>query len=162
MRLTSIMTEALVLADVRADAKESLLAEIVGQLCKVHPEVDPDRALRVLLERERLGSTGVGHGFAIPHAKLPHLGGMVACFARSRRGVEFNSLDGQPAFLFLTLLAPEGAASLHLKALARASRLFKNSDFRSRLMAEESAPGLWVLIRDADESLAQSDAQSMA
>lgn len=161
MRLTSIMSEALVLPDVRAEAKEPVLAEIVACLCKAHPEVDPDRALRVLLDRERLGSTAVGHGFAIPHAKLPHLGKMVACFARSRRGVEFASLDGRPAHLFLALLAPEGAAGLHLKALARASRLFKNAEFRDRLLAADSAHGLWALISDADESLAQADSQSM-
>lgn len=162
MRLSSIMSEALVLADVRADSKEPVLAEIVGCLCRAHPEIDADRALRVLLDRERLGSTAVGHGFAIPHAKLPQLGSMVACFARSRGGVEFASLDGRPAHLFLALLAPEGAAGLHLKALARASRLFKNAEFRERLMAEESAKGLWTLIRDADESLAQADSQAMS
>jgi PTS system nitrogen regulatory IIA component len=162
MRLTSIMNEALVLSDVTAESKESLLAEVVARLCKVHPEVDPERALRVLLDRERLGSTAVGNGFAIPHAKLPNLDGMVACFVRSRRGVEFASLDGQPAHLFLALLAPEGAAGLHLKALARASRLFKDPDFRARLMAEDTAPGLWVLIREADESLAKADSQSVA
>lgn len=161
MRLSSILSEALVLADVQADSKEPVLAEIVSCLCRAHPEIDADRALRVLLDRERLGSTAVGHGFAIPHAKLPHLGSMVACFARSRRGVEFASLDGRPAHLFLALLAPEGAAGLHLKALARASRLFKNATFRERLMAEDSAHGLWALILEADESLAQADSQAM-
>jgi PTS system nitrogen regulatory IIA component len=162
MRLTSIMSEELVLPDVRSTAKEGLLSEVVDCLAESKPEIDREEALRVLLARERLGSTAVGRGFAVPHAKLRSLDGMVACFARSSDGVDFASLDGQPAHLFLALLAPEGAAGLHLKALARASRLFKNATLREQLMVESSRVGLWEIIRNADESLTLDGQSSRA
>jgi nitrogen PTS system EIIA component len=157
MRIVDILSEDLVVPEVTAAVKDEVLREVVDRLVKIRADIQAPVALRVLIERERLGSTGVGHGFAIPHGKLPNLRGLVACFARSTRGVDFGSLDGQPAHLFLTLLAPEGAAGMHLKALARASRLFKDAQFRAKLMAEKSAPGLWEIIRAEDARLAKSD-----
>lgn len=157
MRIVDVLPEDLVVPELEATAKEAVLKEIVDRLIAVRKDIDGSSALRVLVDREKLGSTGVGHGFAIPHGKLAHLGGLVACFARSSRGVDFGSLDGQPAHLFLTLLAPEGAAGQHLKALARASRLFKDADFRARLMAEGTGLGLWQIIRAEDARLAKSD-----
>ena len=155
MRLVDILSEDLVVPTVTSVDREGLLKEVVEHIAHARPDVDQVSALRVLVERERIGSTGVGNGFAIPHGKLPNLRGMVACFARSVPGVEFNSLDRQPAHLFLVLLAPDGAAGLHLKALARASRLFKDTDFRARLLSEGSAPELWSIIRAEDARLAK-------
>lgn len=157
MRIVDILSEDLVVPELQSTAKDEVLREVVDRLIAVRKDIEGPVALRVLLDRERLGSTGVGHGFAIPHGKLPHLHGLVACFARSSKGVDFGSLDGQRAHLFLTLLAPEGAAGLHLKALARASRLFKDAEFRSRLLAERNAAGLWEIIRAEDARLAKSD-----
>src|SRR5262245_11517402 len=128
MRIVDVLPADLVVPELESTAKEAVLKEIVDKLTVVRKDIEGAIAFRVLSDREKLGSTGVGHGFAIPHGKLPNLSGLVACFARSSRGVDFGSLDGQPAHLFLTLLAPEGAAGQHLKALARASRLFKDAD----------------------------------
>ena len=157
MRIVDILSEDLVVPELQSTAKDEVLREVVDRLTAARRDIDGPTALRVLRDRERLGSTGVGHGFAIPHGNLPNLSGLVACFARSSRGVDFGSLDGQPAHLFLTLLAPEGAAGLHLKALARASRLFKDAEFRTKLSKESSAAGLWEIIRAEDARLAKSD-----
>jgi PTS system nitrogen regulatory IIA component len=157
MRIVDIMSEELVLPEIRATSKDEVLAEVVGCLCGVRKEIDAQAALRVLIDREKLGSTGVGNGFAIPHGKLPRLTGLVACFARSSAGVEFGSLDGRPAHLFLTLLAPEGSAGLHLKALARASKLFKDPAFRAQLMAVADRRTLWNIIAAQDARLSKSD-----
>jgi PTS system nitrogen regulatory IIA component len=155
MRIVDILSEDLILPDVRATAKNDVLGEVVDLLVSNRPDIDRETALHELVQRERLGSTGVGHGFAIPHAKLPRLEGLIACFARSREGVEFESLDGQPAHLFLALLAPEGAAGMHLKALARASRMFRARAFREQLLAEDDRHSLWQIIRNQDEILSR-------
>jgi PTS system nitrogen regulatory IIA component len=157
MRIVDILPEDLVLPEVRATSKEAVLSEVVETLGKVRPDIDRAQALRVLVERERLGSTGVGNGFAIPHGKLPNLAGLVACFARSSQGVEFGSLDGRPAHLFLVLLAPEGSAGLHLKALARASRLFKDPGFRSQLLQVGDQHALYNIIAQQDARLSKSE-----
>ncbi len=150
------MSEELIVASLRGTGRDEVLAEVVDCIVAARPELERIRTLNVLLDRERLGSTGVGAGFAIPHGKRPELRSLVVCFARSAHGVDFGSLDGQPAHLFLTLLAPEGAG-IHLKALARASRLFKDADFRARLMAEPDRTELWKLLRDKDDRLARDD-----
>ena len=157
MRIVDILSEDLIIPDVRATAKAAVIKEVVDHLASVHNGIDRVLAVKVLLDRERLGSTGVGQGFAIPHAKLPDLDGVVCCLGRSSRGVEFDSLDGKPAYLFLTLLAPEGSAGMHLKALARASRLFKDQEFREQLKAESDRAAIWRIIRMQDARLAQSD-----
>lgn len=155
MRIVDIMSEDLIIPELLAESRDDVLAELVACIAGTTPEVDRQHAVRVLLERERIGSTGVGQGLAIPHAKLPNLRRAVACFARSSRGVDFGALDGKPTHLFLALLAPEGNASFHLKALARASRLFKDPAFRSELLETRDRPLLWSLIAKKDEALTQ-------
>lgn len=158
MRITDILSSAeLIVPDMRAVDKQAAIAEVVACIARTRKDIDGSAALKVLVDRERLGSTGVGNGFAIPHGKLPNLTGMVAAFGRSEPGIEFGSLDGKPAHLFLMLLAPEGASSLHLKALARASRLFKDADFRQRLLLENTRLGLWDIISSQDARLAKSE-----
>lgn len=145
------------MASVRATNRDAVLGEVAAHVSSVRPEVDRDTATRVLIERERIGSTGIGQGFAIPHGKLPRITSLVACFARSAEGVQFCSLDGKPAHLFLFLLAPEGRAGIHLKALARASRLFKDASFRSRLMTPPDAHALFEVIAQEDARLARGE-----
>ena len=90
---------------------------------------------KVLIEREQLASTAIGEGVAIPHGKLGAVGEIVACLGRAPTGVEFDSMDGQPTYLFFVLVAPESSTGAHLKALARISRVFKDPEFRRRLLA---------------------------
>ena len=101
--------------------------------------------------RENLGSTGIGDGIAIPHAKLPHIDSMVACFARSQSGIDFDSIDKEPVKLFFALLVPDNSAGLHLKALARISRLLKSDEFRDSLIVMETSDQIYNAFKNFDE-----------
>ena len=109
-----------------------------------------DTLLRVLVDREQLASTAIGEGVAIPHGKLPTVGEIVACLGRAPGGVDFDSMDGQPTFLFFVLVAPENSTGAHLKALARISRVFKDADFRRRLLAADDADAMYRVIAEED------------
>src|SRR4029077_15576387 len=109
------------------------------------------RHVQALEDRERLNSTALGEGVAIPHGKLPGIKRVFAAFARSRQGVDFQSLDGEPTHLFFLLVAPEDSAGAHLKALARISRLLKDEPFRTRLMQAPTAADLYATIREEDD-----------
>jgi PTS system nitrogen regulatory IIA component len=103
------------------------------------------------LERERLGSTGIGDGIALPHGKLRELNKLLISFGRSINGLNFDSIDEQPAYLFFLLLAPENSAGIHLKALAKISRMLKDGNFRRRLMGAKSREEIYKIIIDKDE-----------
>lgn len=155
MRLVDLMSEALVLPEIRGVARDEVLGELTEHLVKHTTQpLEQDLVYGRLLDRERLASTAVGHGIAIPHAKLPNMDGAVACFGRSREGVDFGSRDGAPTHLFLTILAPEGQAGLHLKALARASRLLMDTGFRGRMIDLPDAAAIWgaLVAHDAELS----------
>lgn len=153
MKILDLLSEDLIIADLEAEARDEVLDEIVRCALALHPYIDARRAQRVLIERERLGSTAIGEGLAIPHARLEGLTKPVACFARSVRGVDFKALDGAPTHLFLALFAPVGAAALHLTALARATRMFKDEGFRARLLSAEGPRELWTIIAEKDDAL---------
>jgi PTS system nitrogen regulatory IIA component len=105
----------------------------------------------VLLERERLGSTGIGGGIGIPHGKLKHLDRLIIGFGLSRKGVDFESLDGEPTRIFFLLMTPENSAGLHLKLLARISRILKNEPFKQRLLQAKTADEIYEIIKEEDE-----------
>ena len=123
------------------------------QTCSRQPvtALDKNKVLEVLLERERISTTAIGEGVAIPHGKLAGVDRVLGAFARSPEGVDFASLDGGPTHLFFALIAPENAAADHLKALARISRLLKDEAFRRRLMAGRSTEELFTIIAEEDE-----------
>ena len=134
MRLTDLLDEGSIISDLKAADKQGVLREFAEALARTGKVPDADELVRTLAAREALGSTGIGDGVAIPHAKLRGLGGIVMAFGRSRAGVGFDSLDGEPAKLFFLLVAPEDAPGEHLKALARISRLMKNGSLREALL----------------------------
>lgn len=111
---------------------------------------DEERVVRVLEERERLGSTGIKDGLAIPHGKLEGLPGLIACLGLHDGGLDFGALDGQPSRIFIVLLAPETAGGLHLKALARISRLFSDPAFHRRLLEAPTAPAIYEEVAAED------------
>jgi PTS system nitrogen regulatory IIA component len=150
MKIEDILTEELVLADLGARSKPDVLVELADAVAKRHPELDKIRLVGALEDRERLNSTALGDGVAIPHGKLPGLRRVLAAFGRSRAGVDFQSLDGKPTHLFFLLVAPEDSAGAHLKALARISRLLKDPGFRARLLEAPDAQTIWTIIRDED------------
>jgi PTS system nitrogen regulatory IIA component len=150
MKIEDILSEDLVLADLPARTKVDVLVELADALTARYPELDKARLVGALEDRERLNSTALGDGVAIPHGKLPGLRRVLAAFGRSRAGVDFQSLDGKPTHLFFLLVAPEDSAGAHLKALARISRLLKDPSFRSRLLEAPDAQAIWTIIRDED------------
>ena len=149
MRIMDFIRVDRIAADMQAADKESALREL-ADLLGAQAGVDRTAVLSAWIERERLASTGIGDGVAIPHGKLRTASGLVAAMGRSRRGVEFASMDGRPAHLFFALVAPENSAGLHLKALARISRLLKDADFRARLLEAEGAIDLFQIVGEED------------
>jgi PTS system nitrogen regulatory IIA component len=151
MRIRDILPPEALVDGLRADTKEGVLRELSEAVCRRIPALSPDRLTAILMEREGLGSTGIGEGVAIPHGKIPGIDRLVAVFGRSATGVQFASLDGKPARLFFLILAPENSAGMHLKALARISRLLKDPRFRGRLLTAEGIEGLSQVLREEDE-----------
>jgi PTS system nitrogen regulatory IIA component len=151
MKISEILPESLVIAALKGRTKEDVLRELAETLAAQCPEIDASRLVDVLWERERLGSTAIGDGIAIPQGKLPGLNNVRAAFGRHLQGVEFQSLDGKPTRLFFLLVAPEDSVGQHLKALARVSRLLKDQSFRDQLMAAPDQRQLYRAIREEDE-----------
>lgn len=150
MRIAEFLSPQAVVADVLARDKQEVLRELSVALSRSYPTLKGDRLVEVLREREKLGSTGIGEGVAIPHGKLPGLGQLVAAFGVSRQGVDFEAIDGKPTHLFFALVAPENSAGVHLKALARISRLFKNPRFRASILEAPTAADIHALIVQED------------
>ncbi len=123
-----------------------LAVHIAGQ----NPRIDRTTLLRVLVDREQRASTAIGEGVAIPHGKLGAVGEIVACLGRAAGGVEFDSMDGQPTYLFFVLVAPESSTGAHLKALARISRVFKDPEFRRRLLAAPDGEAMYNVVAEED------------
>ena len=151
MKITDILQETSVVGTLVGRSKADVIAELAGVLARDHGEIDRQRLIQALEDRERLNSTALGDGVAIPHGKLPGLKRVLAAFGRSLAGVDFQSLDGKPTHLFFLLVAPEDSAGAHLKALARISRLLKEETFRRRLMEAPSARDLFETIRTEDD-----------
>ena len=134
-----------VLACVKASGKKALLAELAGRAAALY-KLDERRLFDRLLERERLGSTGIGGGIAIPHGRMAGMEKPVGLFARLGHPVDFDSIDERPVDTVFLLLAPEGAGADHLKALARVSRLLRDRSLVDKLRATENADALYALL----------------
>src|SRR5947207_15041121 len=133
-----------------ASAEGAVLGEMCAALAWVYSSVAAEKNTARLLERARLGSTGIGEGVAIPHGKLSGLPGLLAAFARKKSGVDFAAIDAKPTYLFFVLFAPDNSAGLHLKALARISRLFKQPQFRQGILAANDGAAIFRLISEED------------
>ncbi len=144
MKLGEYLEPEYVLADVQATTKQDVLREMLKPLQGVSG-VDVEKALDILLEREKLGTTGIGDGIAIPHGKLESLDRILLTVGRSAKGVDFAALDQKPCRIFFMVLAPEQAAGMHLRILAHISRLLKNEGFRERML-EADGDKLYKLI----------------
>ena len=151
MKITDFLTAETVIPALTAREKSDALREMANRLVAHHGELDEKKVLDVLLERERISTTAIGEGVAIPHGKLPGVERVVGVFARSREGVDFASLDGALTHLFFVLIAPENAAADHLKALARISRLLKDPAFRSRLIEGKTRDEIFEIIVQEDQ-----------
>ena len=153
MKITELLSPAAITVNMQATDKKSALVELTDAIVGVSEELDREQILKVLLERERLGSTGIGDGVAIPHGKLKNIDSLLLSFGCSKAGVDFDSMDGKPAHLFFLLLAPEESVGVHLKTLARISKLLKNPGVRNSLLAATDTDELFRIISAEEEKL---------
>lgn len=151
MKITDFLNVQTVIPALAAREKNAVLEEMAGWLVDYYRHLDKQKVLKVLLDREKISTTAIGEGVAIPHGKLAEVDRVLGVFARSPEGVDFASLDGGLTYLFFVLIAPESAAADHLKALARISRLLKDESFRRRLIEGKSRQELFNIIAEEDE-----------
>jgi nitrogen PTS system EIIA component len=150
MRIIELLNKDRILPGMKATDKRSVIEELADTLVSGINNFNREKVIEVLLERERLGSTGIGDNIAIPHGKLQNLDQLVLSFGRSLEGVNFDSMDGKPTNLFFLLMAPENSVGVHLKALAKISRMLKNTAFRQSLMVAADAEMIYQLIAEED------------
>ncbi|TVM18329.1 PTS sugar transporter subunit IIA [Oceanidesulfovibrio indonesiensis] len=146
MRLADYLDKDLLISNIQATEKGAVLAELIAPVSEKIPNLDADKALKVLLEREYLGTTGIGDGIAIPHGKLEDLDEIVLVVGRSPGGVDFEALDFKLCTIFFLVLAPEKVAGMHLRILAHISRLLKEESFRRQFLEAGDKEQLWDLL----------------
>lgn len=151
MKIKDVLKESCVIADLKGQTKNEVLRELAVALKDAGQINDVNGAVDVMLEREKLGSTGIGDGIAIPHGKLRGLKTILCAFGRSSEGVSFDSVDRKPVHIFFLLLAPEDSAGLHLKMLSRISRILRDQTFRRRLLTQTGQGDLYSDIISEDE-----------
>ena len=148
--LADLLREDYILTDLKARDKGEALDEMVSTISSKVRGLDRATVLSSLLDREKLGSTGIGHGVAVPHGKIRGLSEIILFFARSRKGVEFDSMDKMPVHLFFIIIVPEKAIAAHLKILASISHLLKNQEFRVKMMRSEKQSEIYRTMVEAD------------
>lgn len=153
MRILDFLRFDGIIASLKAGSKEEVLKELVEPVAKANPYLDKARLVKTLVERENLGSTGIGGGVAIPHGKFEGLRQLVGAFGRSVGGIDFGSMDKQPAHFFFLLVAPKNSAGDHLRALARISRLFKDPLLKSGLRQAASADEIFGILEEYDRRI---------
>ncbi len=150
MKIIDLLAPSCILPDLQAANKRGVLEELAKPLVADSAGPPLPKVVEVLLDRERLGSTGIGDNIAIPHGKMSQLTELRLSFGRSLKGVDFDSMDGKPSNLFFLLLAPVNSAGLHLKALAKISRMLMSQTFRDNLMKAAGAEEIFRLIAERD------------
>ena len=150
MKILDVMQKEAIIDDLKSQTKKGALEEMVAPLADITGQ-DHRALVRVLMDRERLGSTGIGGGIGIPHGKIKDLENLVLGFGLSRKGVDFEAIDGQPTHIFFILITPENSTGLHLKLLARISRILKNDHFRERLRNAADRAEIFEIIKEEDE-----------
>ena len=153
MQIMDFLSKKAILTDIKSAKKEEVIKELVDALISAG-EIEKryrNKLIEALTTRESLGSTAIGQGIAIPHAKSDCVDKLIAAFGISKKGVDFDSLDGEPAYIFFLLVAPQDSAGPHLKALARISRLLKDKYFRDSLRACTDDKSIVKIIAGEDE-----------
>jgi len=153
MKFSELINKNYIIPEFKGSTKKQVLEELVEALASNKGEIDKVELLNALLEREKLGSTGIGDGVAIPHGKLNGLDNIILLFGKSGQGVDFDAIDRKPVCLVFLLVAPADSAGLHLKALARLSRMLREKEFKNSLLMASDAEALLKIIIDKDENL---------
>ena len=151
MKIIDYLDEEWVIPDLQGTDKASILKELSSVLVKPCKATSGEELLQVLLDREKLGSTGIGEGIAIPHGRLKKLKKFFISFGRSAQGVDFDSIDRKPSHLFFLVMAPENSAVNNLKLLSRIVTLLKESSFKKRLIEASTRKELFQIISEEDE-----------
>ena len=150
MKISDILKKKHVIKELDSSDKKNVLDELSSFLEDEGEITSKENLLAALIEREKLGSTGIGENVAIPHAKISEIDKIITVFGRSKNGVEFESLDQKPVNFIFLVLAPENSTGQHLKALARISRLFKNPSLRESVLRTNEADQIYSILVDED------------
>jgi nitrogen PTS system EIIA component len=150
MQIIDLLKKEYIINTLEATTKKGVIAEFAEALAG-RTGISPARVCAILEEREKLGTTGIGDGVAIPHGKLEEIRDTVVFFGKSETGIPFNSMDGRPVHLFFILVAPENTNGKHLKVLARISRMLKDEKFRSDLLKAVTVDSLYNIIERKDK-----------
>ncbi|HDN60009.1 MAG TPA: PTS sugar transporter subunit IIA [Candidatus Marinimicrobia bacterium] len=138
MELSKVLTPELVVYPLEASSKEEVISKLIYALQSAGKLTHPEIAKKAVMEREKLMSTGVGRGVAIPHGKYPYTDEVLVCVGVSRKGVDFDAVDGQPVYIFVLLLTPEKQPSKHLKLLSKFSRILNTVQAREEILEAQS------------------------
>ncbi len=152
MKIVDILKPDCVIFEIKGETKNSILTSLAKPIAKAH-SLDLDDMVTTLFSREKLGSTGIGDGVAIPHGKASGIKSITASIGKSTKGLNFDALDGKPCHIFFLLIAPADSTSGHLKALARISMMLKKPEFRQKLMQASSEMELYELIAEQDSAI---------
>ena len=152
MSLLDILSVKSTLVGLKGHSKDKIIEELVDCLEVGDAISDRDKVLQAVLEREKIMSTGIGDGIAIPHGKSDAVSQLSAALGIHKRGVDFDALDGEPAFVFFLLVSPANVSGPHIKALARISRMLKNDSFKKRLIEADSSDAILGIIAEEEQS----------
>ena len=155
MNMRDALKESCVIADLKSVTKNEVLREMASSLKEAGLVPDVEEAVNVILERERLGSTGIGDGIAIPHGKMKGIDHILCAFGRSKEGVDFDAVDGKPVHILFLLLAPEDSAGLHIQMLSRISRILRDPSLRKRLAEQGKQKDLYADIVGEDDKFGE-------
>ncbi len=150
MKILDVLHKEAILSSLKSFDKKGVIEELVTPVARISG-VNHEHLVRVLMERERLGSTGIGEGIGIPHGKLKDLESLILGFGLSRKGVDFESMDGLPTHIFFLLITPDNSTGIHLKLLARISKILKSEAFREKLLNAANSDEIYSIIMEEEE-----------
>ena len=151
MKIYEILDKKAIKIGLESTEKEGVLQELVNTLFQVRNIGDPKAIVKALVEREELGSTGIGQGIAIPHGKTDKVNELIAVMGVSHKGVNFDALDGEPVFIFFLLVTPKDTSGPHLKALAQISRLLRDTYFCELIRRCKTSEEVYSLIKNEED-----------
>ncbi|HKQ32680.1 MAG TPA: PTS sugar transporter subunit IIA [Thermodesulfobacteriota bacterium] len=151
MKISEVLERETIIPDLQSRTKPDVIRELADNLAAAHPGINNEKLIEVLMEREKLCSTAVDCGVAIPHAKMTGTSDIIAGFGRSFEGIDYDSLDAELTHLFIILVAPETSIGAHIQLLARISKIFRNPDLRAKLMTLETKDEIYdsIIMEDA-------------
>jgi len=151
MKITDVLKKDSIILSLKSKRKEDIIKELTDHLAPNQNDFNKPIAYETIMEREKLCSTALDAGVAIPHGKMSGINNFLTVFGRSIEGVDFESLDGKPTFLFFLILSPDNSSGLHLKLLAKISKIFKIPEFREKVLKAKDIDEIYELISEEDD-----------